>query len=118
MPIKWPPITPFAPTAAVAGHRNARRPDPDTSHEGGRRIRGRDIRMVQAAYAQAAFEGLTDRELQATCPEQVLARLESWRKRRADLTRTGVLYDTGERRGGQIVWRLRPIDANGEATLF
>ena len=118
MPIKWPTITPFDPTAAVAGHRNARRTDPDTSHEGTRRIAGRDRRAVHAAYAQAGLEGLTDRELQALCPEQVLARQESWRKRRSDLTRTGVLYDSGERRGRQIVWRLRPMDAVGEAVLF
>jgi hypothetical protein len=67
---------------------------------------------------EAGLEGLTDRELQALCPEQVLARQESWRKRRSDLTRTGVLYDSGERRGRQIVWRVRPMDASGEAALF
>ena len=73
---------------------------------------------MRAAYARAGLEGLTARELQAQCPQQVLARQESWRKRRSDLTRAGVLYDSGERRERQIVWRVRPVDASGEAALF
>ena len=117
MPIKWPEIPVFDPRGAVSSL-HARRTDPDTSHEGTRRIAGRDRRAVHAAYERAGLEGLTDRELQALCPKQVLARQESWRKRRSDLTRTGVLYDSGERRGRQIVWRLRPMDAAGEAVLF
>ena len=117
MPIKWPEIPVFDPRGAVSKI-HARRTDPDTSHEGTRRIAGRDRRAVHAAYERAGLEGLTDRELQALCPEQVLARQESWRKRRSDLTRTGILSDSGERRGRQIVWRVRPVDAAGEMALF
>ena len=117
MPIKWPTIEPFDPRLAVTG-RHARRTDPDTSHAGARRVARRDREAVRAAYERAGLEGLTDRELQAQGPQQVLARQESWRKRRSDLTRAGVLYDSGERRDRQIVWRVRPVDASGEAALF
>ena len=82
------------------------------------RAASQDVTDVRSTRPPNGLEGLTDRELQALCPEQVLARQESWRKRRSDLTRTGILYDSGERRGRQIVWRVRPVDAAGEMALF
>ena len=99
---------PFDPSTAF----NARVTDPDTSHAATKRIRSSDKARVLEAFRQAAAMvfggrgGLTDRELQAGCPESSLARLESWRKRRSDLVRDGALMDRGERRDGQIVWSI------------
>jgi len=97
----WPKIPRFDPTQAF----NARRTDPDTSHDATTHIRISDKEQVYAAFVEAGAHGLTDRELQQQCPESSLARLESWRKRRSDLARERALVDTQERRDGQIVWR-------------
>ena len=104
--MRWPDIPVFDPTQAF----NARRTDPDTSHDATARIRISDKAHVLSAFTDAGMEGLTDRELQQRCPESSLARLESWRKRRSDLTREHALVDTQERRDGQIVWRLKQRD--------
>jgi|TARA_R100000687_G_scaffold58693_1_gene47141 hypothetical protein len=101
MPLIPTPV--FDPSTAF----NARTTDPDTSHTATTRIRPSDKARVLDAFEQAGMRGLTDRELQAGCPESTLSRLESWRKRRSDLTREGALIDTDERRDGQIVWRTR-----------
>jgi hypothetical protein len=89
---------------------NARTSDPDTSHQGVKRIRHSDKASVLGLFQTAGIRGLTDREVQAACPESSLSRLESWRKRRSDLAREGELVDTAERRGGQIVWRCYAAD--------
>jgi hypothetical protein len=89
---------------------NARTSDPDTSHQGVTRIRPSDKASVLGLFQTAGIRGLTDREVQAACPESTLPRLESWRKRRSDLSRSGELMQTEERRGGQIVWRCSAAD--------
>lgn len=99
----------FDPTTAF---RNVRRADPETSRLGATRIRDSDRANVLRLFRQAGERGLTDREVQAASPESRLARLESWRKRRSDLSRDGYLVETEARRGGQIVWRA------GQRRLF
>jgi len=83
---------------------NARAMGPETSREGEQRIKRSDKLKVREVYWSLWPAGLTDKELRAQCPENVFERVESWRKRRSDLTREGVLRDSGVRRGGQVVW--------------
>ena len=100
---EWPK---FDPSKAFLNVRDA---DPDTSHLGTLRIRESDKANVLRLFQEAGWHGLTDREVQKASPESSLSRLESWRKRRSDLSREGLLVDTHERRGGQIVWRYWTI---------
>ena len=101
--IQWPKFPKFDPTTAF----NARSVDPDTSHSGAKRIRASDKDSVLQMFKGAGMRGLTDREVQELCHESSLPRLESFRKRRSDLSREGELIQTDERRGGQIVWRCQ-----------
>lgn len=89
---------------------NARTSDPDTSHQGVKRIRHSDKDAVLQMFKVSGMRGLTDSELQDASPESSLRRLESFRKRRSDLSRSGELMQTEERRGGQIVWRCYAAD--------
>jgi len=100
--IQWPKVPVFDPSQAVV--RNYRQTDPETSAAGSQRIKTSDRSMVLDQYEAAGAGGLTDRELQAQCTSEALPRRESWRKRRSDLLRDGLLEDTGIRRGGQVVW--------------
>jgi hypothetical protein len=90
--------------------KNARATDPDTSYAGEYHIKKSDKLQVREVYLRIWPQGLTDRELRAHCPESTIERLESWRKRRSDLAREGVLIDGGDRRAGQVVWCYRMGD--------
>jgi len=101
--VLWPRHSKFDPSEAF----NARTVDPATSHVGATKIRPSDRENVLQMFKDAGDRGLTDREVQGLCAESSLPRLESFRKRRSDLSRDGELVQTEQRRSGQIVWRWR-----------
>jgi hypothetical protein len=111
---------------------HARTTDPDTSHAAAAAAR-HDATLVQLRVTGIFGlhpEGLTDEELvmlyQRAWPSgRSLESRASARKRRSDLTRMGILYDSGERRvltSGRkgIVWKRRqkptsePVEAQHE----
>lgn len=90
---------PLAPLARIPAHEQVRVTDPDTSHAAANSL---DVTVVQQrvyALHWAHPGGLTDEELLHLYQQQHGVTAESSpRKRRCDLTRMGVLNDTGLRR--------------------
>jgi hypothetical protein len=93
----------------------ARNEDPDTSHAAAASWSLADLTEVQQrvyAIHQQHPRGLTDEELLHRYLREHITAESSPRKRRCDLTRLGVIMDSGERRvlvSGRngIVWKLR-----------
>ena len=111
----WSPVVAEAHDFEPREH--ARTTDPDTSHAAARAVT--DVAKVKAhvrAIHERHVEGLTDEQLgkiyQDNWPGvRSVEAYASARKRRSDLAREGVLYDSGERRqlsSGRtgIVWKL------------
>lgn len=108
-----PPDRPLSTIAAV------RTEDPSTSHAAAAAVQ-RPVGRIRAAVLlvhQVNRAGLTDAEMVARLPDDVLA--SSATKRRTDLVADGILRDSGKRRPTPsgcmaIVWQVVPDGARAD----
>jgi len=100
------------PRAPYVPHENVRGTDPDTSRAAAESL---DVTVVQQRVYEIHLEypaGLTDEELLSAYIKRFGVTAESSpRKRRCDLTKIGLIVDSGERRALKstrqgIVWKL------------
>lgn len=93
----------------------ARRDDPDTSHTAAASVRRSTIRDAVIAFAKAAGPGgFIDHDLRAIDPN---APESSLRKRRSELTKEGILINTGNTRTNDngvsaFIWKHRDHTAD------
>ncbi len=86
--------------------RHVRRTDPQTSVDAARKAVGnsRLRELVLLCHRAWSPGGLTDNELRAKLTGD--HNHGSVAKRRKDLVDAGLIFDSGERRDGQIVWKV------------
>lgn len=96
---------------ADAPEAHARRDDPETSHEAAKVISPKVKELQKRVLAYAAGDGrdgFTDRDLEAYMGDSG----STYRTRRAELTKLGLIESTGEKRyyppknHGHLVWRV------------
>ena len=100
---------------ANGGYNLARRENPDTSHAAAQAILAQLPHLQQAVYVFALMkgaDGFTDEEML----QWFMSHSSTYRSRRSELTRAGLIVDSGRRRllptrRHAIVWAIVPPEA-------